>query len=1227
MDKGWQFGIDRGGTFTDVIGRSPDGSLKIEKVLSESAHYEDSGIEGIRRILELEKDSPLPENQIEWIRMGTTVATNALLEKKGAKTALIINQGFKDLIQIGTQDRPDLFALHIPQPQMLYEEVCEVAGRILPDGSILEELDKDQLITVFAQLHESGFQSIAVVQLFSWVNPDHELQIEEIAQKFNFQNISLSHKTLQIAQAVKRGRITLLDAYLSPILSNYTKRIKKQTGNIPLYFMGSSGSLFGADHFTGKEAVLSGPAGGVIALHNLSKETEERQLLGFDMGGTSTDVSRYAGDFEYAMDHKIADTLFSYPMLRVDTVAAGGGSIIHFDGERLCVGPESAGSNPGPACYGLDGPATITDANLVLGRIQSTHFPSVFGTEQNLPLDCDASIKRFEEIRIQMQKAGYSLGIEEIAMGSVRIANESMARPIRDITVGRGIDSRTHTLVTFGGAGAQHACEIAQILGISQILIPKRGSVLSADGILNTLPNKKLTRSFIRDWSQESFESAKSILDFEAKKVLEILLIEQAENAEDTANIDTKYWLSLQVKGTEGKIRVPVSSFKQMTDAFVADYQKTTGFFDHSAKIEITEVHLEISLMKEVKRPTTQESFHDQNTELGTATVFTSEFQPLVVPVFESDSLPVGWSYKDPCLVVSQNSTLFVSENYRVSKKETDILTLERKTEAITSANKESKNQEITKDPILLEIFNNRFMSIAEQMGEVLMRTAHSVNIRERKDFSCALFDKEGHLIANAPHIPVHLGAMGQTVKNWLAEKKDVLEEGQFYCTNDPYAGGSHLPDITVMAPVFRNGKLAYCIAARGHHADIGGIVPGSMPPFAKDLDEEGIVLKHLLIQDKTSFLKNELESQLNSKPYPARNIPERIADILAQVAAVQHGIREIAKLCQEYQDKVVEAYTRFIRENASNEVQKVLSRLIGNEAKKVFNSEECFDDGTKIRLQITLNRRGNKISALFDFAGTDAELANNLNAPVAVSYAAVLYCLRCLVDKSIPLNDGSMETVKIIIPKGCLLNPNKGRAVSGGNVETSQKVVDVIFGAFGCIAGSQGTMNNFLFGSVDGSGRQYYETIAGGMGACEKGLGASAIQVHMTNTSITDPETLELRYPQVRLTEFTIRQESGGHGKFRGGNGVRRRFLFHKDQMVSIISQRRKFPALGILGGANGELGRNYKIDRNNQRISLPNSYQGIVQAGESIEIQTPGGGGYQKPALSFCVLSDSCA
>ncbi|MFH1515661.1 MAG: hydantoinase/oxoprolinase family protein, partial [bacterium] len=861
-DKKWRFAIDKGGTFTDVIGLSPTGEIVVEKVLSESSEYDDSGIEGMRRVLGLTGDSILPEDEIRWIRMGTTVATNALLERKGAKTGLLITKGFRDILEIGTQDRQDIFALAIKKPELIYEQVEEIDERIGASGDVINELNLNSVNTALDRFKKSGIESIAIVFLFSWKNPNHEKITSEIVSKAGFKNVSTSHKTMPLVKIVDRGRTTLVDAYLAPVIQSYTEKILRWIGNIPLYFMSSSGSLLSQSGLTGKDAILSGPAGGVLGTAAIAEMTGDDEVIGFDMGGTSTDVCRYAGNLERVLDAETAGVKFTSPILEIQTVASGGGSILGFDGRKLVVGPESAGASPGPACYSLNGPATITDANLVLGRIQSKYFPSVFGKNNKSKLNKEAAKSRIQEIANQIENSqGIKMSVEELALGFVRIANETMCRPIKELSVARGHDPRTHSLVTFGGAGAQHACGIARSLGINNIKIPQYASLLSAYGILLARHRRAKVETVLLDLTDDSLvgiHGRASELKSELEKNLKDEMRLGGEDPEFSITIN----LDIRVKGTDTTITMPFSeSTENLINQFKAKYLKEYGFKPSGVILEIVNLMVDVS---ETKSETEKNIFSSSNPKgsppkpLETVPVWFNPDKSTDTPIYDRSELTEGFVIDGPALIVEPHSTIVIDPGAVAELDDTGIVSI--------SLHERSMDETSTEyDPVLLEIFHNQFMGIAEQMGRVLQRTAHSVNIKERLDFSCAIFDSVGRLVANAPHIPVHLGAMGETVRNLIFSIGDNINPGDFYCSNDPFSGGSHLPDITVMAPIFRDSKVAFYAASRGHHADIGGVMPGSMHPFSNNLEEEGVVLKNILLVSDNEFRTDDVTRALGN--------------------------------------------------------------------------------------------------------------------------------------------------------------------------------------------------------------------------------------------------------------------------------------------------------------------------------------------------------------------------
>lgn len=1205
LQNRWRFGIDRGGTFTDIIGLSPDSQMHTAKVLSESSAYEDSGIEGIRRILDLPAGSPLPEERIAWIRMGTTVATNALLERKGARTGLLITRGFRDLLEIGTQERPDLFALAIHKPAPLYSTVVEVAERIGPDGKVLDSLDATELQQALADLKAQGVESLAIVFLHAWKNPEHENMAARAAEATGFSHVSTSSGTMPLIQVVGRGRTTLIDAYLSPLLASYVARIEHWVGNIPLYFMSSSGDLMAPHSFSGKDAILSGPAGGVLGVAELAEQEEDTAVLGFDMGGTSTDVCRYGGQLERILEVETAGVQFTTPMLHVETVAAGGGSIVSFDGQKLTVGPESAGADPGPACYGRDGPATITDANLILGRIQAEYFPQVFGPAHNSQLDISAAHTRLAEITAQVELAlDKKMSVESLALGFIRIANEAMSRPIKELSVARGHDPRNHVLLCFGGAGAQHACGIARALAIKTVRIPPMASLLSAYGILRTSARRSRILSQLQPLNHSSLE----IICHQAELISSELeaQLRGEHHLPKQMNVQRQLNIDLCTPGSDSPITLPlISDLQTLEQEFYNAHRHLYGFSPQTIAPEIVNLRVEVFAQRE-RAPEQSTSTEPTAKHIAQVDTWFEQKGAVNTPVHHWQGLTINQSINGPALIIDQHSTVVVEPGFSAMMNKHGVLTL--------TLEKEQKELFSTEcDPVLLEIFHHLFKGVAGQMGDTLTRTAHSVNIKERKDFSCAVFDRQGRLVANAPHIPVHLGAMGETVRHLIETLGDKLQPGDAYCSNDPFAGGSHLPDITVIKPIFRQGQLAFFVAARGHHADIGGTVPGSMPPSATRLEEEGVVLRNLLLMRNGEFQTSSIETALTAGPYPARNLSERLSDLRAQVAACHKGGEELNRISDQYSDEVVFAYMEHIRHNARTAVYEALEKLLAGDDRKEFKFSDCLDNGAIIAVCISLSRdTQNQPRARVDFSGSANHLAGNLNAPPAITRAAVLYVFRSLISQPIPLNEGCLEPIEIILPPDSLLNPPRGSAVAGGNVETSQRIVDVLYGALGIAAASQGTMNNFLFGATDGHGSQYYETIAGGAGATEGADGASGVQVHMTNTRITDPEVLEIRFPAVRLEQFTLRKGSGGKGQWPGGDGVIRVFYFNQSQSVSLLTERRKESPFGIQGGKNGACGKNILRHRDDTEETLPGHFQGIINEGDVLEIHTPGGGGF---------------
>ena len=1209
----WRFGVDRGGTFTDIVAVDPSGRIHAEKLLSQSDRYEDAAIEGIRRFLDLPAGQPLPRERVAWIRLGTTVATNALLERTGAPVGLLITRGFRDLLEIGGQRRPELFALGVRRPRPLYQAVAEVSERMDAAGGVLTPLDAAELDAALGRLQAAGVAALAIVFLHAWKNPAHEEMAMAAARRFDFTHVSASHRTLSLIQVVGRGRTTLVDAYLTPVLWQYARRVRRWTGEIPLHFMGSSGALLVPEGFTGKDATVSGPAGGVLGVAAVAERTGEAAVIGFDMGGTSTDVCRYAGSLERILAVETAGIRYQAPMLHVRTVAAGGGSILHFDGQKLSVGPDSAGADPGPACYGLGGPAALTDANLLLGRIDPAFVPSLFGPERNAPLDVAAARSRLAALAERVAGGtGQAISVERLALGCIRIADEAMSRPIRELSVARGFDPGGHALVCFGGAGGQHACGIARGLGMPTVHLHPLGGVLSAFGIAMAPHRRSHVESLLWPLGADTLERA-------ARRGAALARTLEAEMSREPGvgsdgGFERQLALDLRIPGADTPLTVPFQdSPAGLVDRFHREHRRQYGYEPPPGPLELVNLHVEVVGRGGIVAPDVDPApvAGPVPEPVARRPVWFAESGPVPTPVYQRHTLPPGVAISGPALIVERHTTTVVEPGFSAEMGVGGVLTLrlgrpERGETAGTGL-----------DPVHLELFNHRFMGIAERMGESLARTAHSVNMKERLDFSCALFDHRGRLVANAPHVPVHLGAMGETVVDLLRSRGAELREGDVYLSNDPHRGGSHLPDVTVMAPLFRRGRLAFFAAARGHHADMGGLSPGSMPPFARSLAEEGVVFANLLAVREGRFLQQEVTAALQNGPHPARNLPERLSDLRAQIAAVHRGLLELTELCVCHGDAVVAAYMGHMRENAARAMAQALEGLLQGRTVWRGRFSDRMDGGERIAVSLVIDRDDSgRPRVLVDFSGTAPFHGGNLNAPPAVTRAAVLYVLRTLIDGDIPLNDGCLEPVTLRIPADSLLNPPAGTAVAGGNVETSQRVVDVLYGALGVAAASQGTMNNFLFGAVDGRGGQYYETIAGGAGAVAGVDGASGVQVHMTNTRITDPEVLEYRFPQVRLEGFFLARGSGGGGRWRGGDGVVRRFRFLTPLSVTLLSQRRSTRPFGLAGGEPGAAGEN-RLWRAGaaQAERLPGCFQGRVEAGDLLEIRTPGGGGFGSP------------
>ena len=1183
MKLAWTFAIDRGGTFTDVVARSSDGRLRVEKLLSENpGRYDDAALEAIRRVL-LDEGGEVAE-----VRMGTTVATNALLERKGERLALAITRGFGDALRIGYQARPDIFARRIVLPSMLYERVVEIDERVGVNGEVLEPLDEAQVRTTLQRIREAGIDALAIILVHGWRHTGHEEQLADIARELGFTQVSVSHEVAPLIKLVGRGDTTVVDAYLSPILRRYVDRV---AAGLPdqadLHFMQSNGGLAEATAFRGKDAILSGPAGGVVGMVAASAPHGGKRLIGFDMGGTSTDVSHYAGRFELADESLVAGVRIRAPMMQINTVAAGGGSMCRFDGLRFRVGPESAGANPGPACYRNGGPLTVTDCNLALGRIDQAQFPAVFGPDGDQPLDREASVTRLQEIADELDGAK---SIEEIARGFLDIAVDNMAAAIRKISIARGHDVTRYTLACFGGAGGQHACAVADALGMERILIHPLAGVLSAYGIGIADVKAIRERSWLRPLS-EDFSDALAGLERQAREAL----IDQRISAE---RVELNRRARLRTAGSDTTIEIAIAVPDRMHAEFTHLHRRRFGYWDEGA-----EVIVDALVVEAVARTSPPLQLQGRGTsEAGGGVLFDGREDPSTAfggsPPLENE----GRIITGPALIFDPTSTTVVEPGWRAERAGDGTLVLTR---AVPLNREKAIGTDV--DPVRLEIFNNLFMAIAEEMGVALQSTATSVNIKERLDFSCAIFDCEGALIANAPHIPVHLGSMGESIRTIIETRGKGRDgrgigRGDAYVLNDPYRGGTHLPDITVIVPVFYGDgeEPSAFVAARGHHADIGGIAPGSMPPDSRSIDDEGVLIDNELLVDEGHFREAEIRSLLGSGGFPARNPDRNIADLKAQLAACVRGVEGLAQTAAEYGPDVVAAYMNHVLANAEESVRRLLGRLDDGE----FDYE--MDNGAHVRVRITVDKSAR--SATFDFTGTSDQLPDNFNAPYSIVRAASLYVVRTLIDDAIPMNDGCLRPIKLIVPEGSMLNPKYPAAVVAGNVETSQVVTDALFAATGRLAPSQGTMNNFTFGNAR---HQYYETIAGGSGAGPDHDGTSAVQTHMTNSRLTDPEILETRLP-VRLDQFAIRRGSGGEGAHRGGDGVVRAVTFLEPMRANILANRRRVPPKGIDGGADAQAGRNW-VERADGTVEmLSATAYAEVQPGDRFVIETPGGGGF---------------
>ena len=1206
----WQFWIDRGGTFTDIVARRPDGSLATMKLLSEDpGRYEDAAVEGIGRIL-ADGGAPvaIDANRVEAVKMGTTVATNALLERRGEPLLLLVTTGFADALRIAYQNRPRLFDRRIVLPEALQAEVAEVRERLGHDGEVIEPLDEDDVRRILAGARSRGLQAIAVALMHGYRYPGHERRIGELAREAGFTQVSLSHQVSPLIKFVSRGDTTVVDAYLSPVLRRYVDRVAAAMPGVRLQFMQSSGGLTDAHAFQGKDSILSGPAGGIVGMARVSQLAGFDRVIGFDMGGTSTDVSHHAGEFERAFDSLVAGVRVRAPMLSIHTVAAGGGSILHFDGARLRVGPDSAGANPGPASYRRGGPLTVTDANVMLGRIQPDFFPKVFGPSGDQPLDRDAVVGGFTRMAGEIAAAtGRQLSPEAVAQGFIDIAIGNMANAIKKISVQRGYDVTRYTLVTFGGAGGQHACGVADALGMSTVLAHPLAGVLSAYGM------GLAEQSAIREHSVEAalddagLAAASGIL----AGLVDAARQELVDQGEAPASIRLVRRALLRYLGTDTAIEVPFGDVASMRTDFETVYRQRFSFLMDDRPLVID------SVVAEALGPSGEGAALDAGppragalAPVASASLFADD-RWHEAPLYRREHIDAGDVVEGPAIIAEATATTIIDPGWRARMTERGDLVVDRH---VARPGRVAIGTRA--DPIMLEIFNNLFMSVAEQMGYRLQNTAHSVNIKERLDFSCAVFDVGGALVANAPHMPVHLGSMGASVRAVIASNPvDSIRPGDVFVLNDPYAGGTHLPDITVISPVFDapGREILFWVGSRGHHADIGGLTPGSMPPDSRTIDDEGVLITNFRLVTNGRMREAEMRAVLTGANHPARNPEQNLADLRAQVAANEKGREELLRMVDQFGLEVVRAYMRHVQDNAEESVRRAISAL------RDGDYTLRLDNGAEIRVALRVDPR--QRSATVDFTGTSAQLPNNFNAPRAVTMAAVLYVFRTLVEDDIPMNEGCLKPIEVIVPQGSMLAPEAPAAVVAGNVETSSCIVAALYGALGVMASAQPTMNNLTFGTER---FQYYETIAGGSGAggvfdasgklVDGFDGCAAVQTHMTNSRITDPEVLEARFP-VRLLWHRIRTGSGGAGRWRGGDGASRAIRLLAPMTVSMLSNGRIEPAFGAAGGSPGAPGVNRLLDAEGAERLLGPTDSAQVEAGATIIVETPGGGGFGTP------------
>ncbi|WP_064697267.1 hydantoinase B/oxoprolinase family protein [Rhizobium aegyptiacum] len=1202
MSGQWDFWIDRGGTFTDIVARRPDGSLVAHKLLSENPEaYRDPAVHGIRELLGLKPAQPIPSELVGAVKMGTTVATNALLERKGDPTLLVTTKGFRDALEIGYQARADIFAKKIVKPELLYADVVEADERVLADGTVERPLDEDGLRQALEAAYAEGLRAVAIVFMHAYRYPEHEQQAAAIARTIGFAQISPSHVVSPLIKFVGRGDTAVVDAYLSPVLRRYVDQVAAELGAVErkgprLMFMQSSGGLTDAHFFQGKDAILSGPAGGVVGAVEVSRIAGFDRMIGFDMGGTSTDVSHYDGELERAFETEVAGVRMRAPMMKIHTVAAGGGSILSYDGSRFRVGPESAGATPGPKSYRRGGPLAVTDANIMTGKLLPDFFPEIFGPEQDQPLDAEAVRAAFAEMA---QTIGGGRTAEDVADGFLAIAVENMANAIKKISVQRGYDVSNYALTCFGGAGGQHACLVADSLGMKTVLIHPFSGILSAYGM--GLADIRATRQ--RAVLTELATALTSIDDVRADLEEEVRGEMMLQGVE-AGDMEVVTRLHLQYKGTDTALPVAFGREEEMTQAFAVAHKKQFGFTFDDRPILVDSIEVE-----GIGGGADIEETDVQATTFAPQALRTTRFYSggtwHEAGIFRRNALKTGAVVKGPALIIEAHQTIVVEAGWQARLTGHDHIVLTREVAL-------SRNAAIgtSADPVMLEVFNNLFMAIAEQMGVTLQNTAHSVNIKERLDFSCAIFDRTGALVANAPHMPVHLGSMDRSVETIIRLNEGCIHPGDVFALNAPYNGGTHLPDITVVTPVFDDAgeTILFYVASRGHHADIGGKAPGSMTPRATKVDEEGVLIDNFLLVNKGRFREAEFAAMLKNHPYPARNPAQNLADVKAQIAANEKGVQELRKMVAHFGLDVVEAYMGHVQDNAEESVRRVIARL--------SDSEFTYptDQGAVIKVKITVDRQARE--ATVDFTGTSAQQPTNFNAPEPVTRAAVLYVFRVMVEQPIPMNAGCLRPIRIIVPDGSMLRPAYPAAVVAGNVETSQHVTNALFGALGTLAAAQGSMNNLTFGNAV---YQYYETICSGApaGLLNDGTGftgADGVHTHMTNSRLTDPEVLEFRFPVV-LEDFHIRRGSGGRGQYRSGGGTQRTIRFLEMMDCSILSSHRTIRPFGLFGGEDGQLGKT-EIRRADGSVErLEGCDQAMLAAGDAVIITTPTGGGYGKP------------